>query len=421
SRPILQSFVSSSKSDIFKCHSVHDGAYMSPPYACAYSNSAKAGKKPLLAVSTEQGAVHILDTSKRHEWDVEPPRCTFQPHHNGVFDVQWSRCDTLVATAAADQTVGVSKLTADGAKLTHSLAYHQSTVKCVTWDPTRDGEVLCSGSRDGMICIWDLRDSGRNKKPVLVVSKAHDTGKSAVRKGKLHGPPARGVTSLLFSGVNEYGLISGGSYDGILRQWDIRFIDNRRKSKRKDPGRVDVIPKPSHLSDTDPTTYSGTRRARGVTSLTQGSGPSRGLIFALANDSRVHTYDLGSLEPLSGQTDDTGADPWSYGHGNMRTNSFYVRVALSPCGQWLASGGAANGSVFLFDISAGTRERRAMARVELHGQRGEVGAVDWAEGILATCADDGTVRVWRPDLVTARECQDEPDKMKWNWSWAVEL
>ena len=55
---------------MFKCHSIHEGAYMSPPYACAYSNSAKNGQGALLAVSTEQGAVYIVDTSKRREWDV---------------------------------------------------------------------------------------------------------------------------------------------------------------------------------------------------------------------------------------------------------------------------------------------------------------------------------------------------------------
>ncbi len=43
---------------------------MSPPYACAYTNGAKQGNNALLAVSTEQGVVHIVDTAKRQEWDV---------------------------------------------------------------------------------------------------------------------------------------------------------------------------------------------------------------------------------------------------------------------------------------------------------------------------------------------------------------
>ena len=70
-----------------------------------------------------------------------------------------------------------------------------------------------------MICVGDLRvsSSGRHDgtKPVIVVSKAHDTGKAGgARKGKLSSPPARGVTSLVFSDVDPYALISGGSYDG---------------------------------------------------------------------------------------------------------------------------------------------------------------------------------------------------------------
>ena len=111
----------------------------------------------------------------------------------------------------------------------------------------------------------------------------------------------------------------------------------------------------------------------------------------------------------------------------MRTNSFYVRIATSPCGRWVASGGADNGSVYLFDVSGDMRSRWSshpgdMARgkgIELHGQTGEVGAVDWADGTLASCADDGTVRVWRSDIEIYRECESDPEKMKWDFCWAV--
>jgi denticleless len=37
-RPILQSFVSSNKSDVYRCHSDDNNAFLSPPYACSYSN-----------------------------------------------------------------------------------------------------------------------------------------------------------------------------------------------------------------------------------------------------------------------------------------------------------------------------------------------------------------------------------------------
>ena len=32
-------------------------------------SGAKSGGKPLLAIATEQGSVHILDTTKRRDWD----------------------------------------------------------------------------------------------------------------------------------------------------------------------------------------------------------------------------------------------------------------------------------------------------------------------------------------------------------------
>jgi denticleless len=38
-RPILQTFVSSHKADVFRCYSIKADTYLTPPYACAYSNS----------------------------------------------------------------------------------------------------------------------------------------------------------------------------------------------------------------------------------------------------------------------------------------------------------------------------------------------------------------------------------------------
>jgi denticleless len=214
-----------------------DASYMSPPYACSYSYGSKRGNMPLLAVTTEEGSVHILDTSKRQEWDVgayshsvlplgtntechiDPQRSTFRPHDNGVFDVRWSPNDKSLATTSADKSVCISTLSESDITPTEYLVYHTSTVKCVAWDPRRDGDVLCSGGRDGMICVWDLRAGttvdGNGLKPVLKIPKAHDAGKTAaVRKGKVTAPPARGVTSLLFSDLDQYNLISSGTYDG---------------------------------------------------------------------------------------------------------------------------------------------------------------------------------------------------------------
>ncbi|KAI0688551.1 WD40-repeat-containing domain protein [Cytidiella melzeri] len=429
-RSILQSFVSSNRSDVFNLHSMSNASYMSPPYACSYSHGSKRGEDSLLAVATEEGVVHIFNTSKRQEHDVEPQRCTFQPHTNGVFDVQWSPSDTQLATVSADHSLCITNVSRAGVTPISQMKHHKNTVKCVTWDPTRDGNVFCSGSRDGMICVWDVRAEVGcwGPKPVMVVAKAHETGKKTIsRKGKMTAPPARGVTSLLFSGHNRYGLVSSGSYDGILRKWDLRYLDTRRRSTPQGCN-IRSISSPVEMSSEDPTLSRGTRRARGITSMTSGTGITAGLLFALSSDSRIHTYDATTLEPLSGWTTDTNTDAWSYGYENMRTNSFYVRLAMSPCGQWLASGGARDGRAYVFDVSSSDRARVQPSLygdmrgrgIELSGQKGEVGAVDWAPGQLATCADDGTVRIWRPDLETCRKCEAEPDEMAWSWSWARE-
>jgi denticleless len=172
---------------------------------------------------------------------------------------------------------------------------------------------------------------------------------------------------------------------------------------------------PTFASPFDPTTIHGSRRPRGLTSLINGIGPTSNLLFALGADSRVHTYGSSQLTPQINV----------YTHENMQINSFYVRLALSPCGRWLASGSTGTGSAFLYDVGDAIRPSMcdvtsASLGVELKGQRGEVGAIDWAEGMLATCADDGSVRVWRPDVDVYHKCIDDPEESKWQWAWARE-
>ena len=153
------------------------------------------------------------------------------------------------------------------------------------------------------------------------------------------------------------------------------------------------------------------RRARGISTVVLGCGPSAGRLFALGIDSRVHVYNPygASGVPLSNEMDEEdGVLPsQTFSHPNMVTNSFYVRISLSPCGRWLASGGT-GGSAFLFDVSQSDPLRSGRAYVtpgvQLPGQRGEVGALDWANESLATCADDGTVRIWRPDSDIVGQC-----------------
>ncbi|KAF9008739.1 WD40-repeat-containing domain protein [Cyathus striatus] len=411
---LLRSFVSSHKSDVFKCQSVDANSFLTPPYACSYTHSARNGSTPLLAVATEQGTIHVLNTARRKDWDIEPQRTSLQLHHNGVFDVKWNMTDTLLATCSGDQSTRITSV--EHETITHVLHGHSGTVKCVSWD-SKHSDLLATGGRDGAICLWDLRvgekrgtDSLTACAPVITIPGAHeDLGKPKPRRGKKNVPAPKSVTSLLYPESDIYGLVSSGSADGVLRYWDLRTPPSTRKTKTAKPRAPSCL----YSTAVDPTVLHGSKRSRGLISVAVGTGPTAGLIFALGVDSRIHTFTLPSLDAL----------PIGYTHPGMQTNSFYVGLAVSPCGRWLGSGGTGTkGSNFLFDISNAASPQlwgQEQEGIELRGQRGEVGALDWAENALATCADDGTVRVWRPDVEVYRSCQEDPEEKIWDWSWCT--
>jgi len=191
----------------------------------------------------------------------------------------------------------------------------------------------------------------------------------------------------------------------MIRFWDLRKPAQSRSTKVK-------LPPVLYSTPTDPTTFNGSKRPRGIIGLVQGSGPTSGLVFGLGHDSRIHTYSLPTLT----------AQQTGLAEETMHTSSFYVGLALSPCGSWLACGANnPRSSSFLFEVSrtgrlgAGVNVQRA---VQLQGQSGEMGAVDWADGCLATCADDGTVQVWRPDIEAYQQCIKNPSEAQWDWCWS---
>lgn len=72
----------------------------------------------------------------------------------------------------------------------------------------------------------------------------------------------------------------------------------------------------------------------------------------------------------------------------LLSSSFYVRLALSPCGRFLAAGSSGlSGSTSIFDVSAPSARRiygdTRDAGVVLNGHTAEVGAVDWAHDTVS--------------------------------------
>ena len=362
---------------------------------------------------------------------IEPQRTVLIAHSNAIFDLKWHPNDECVATASGDQSIVISSVRHEN-RLT-TLAGHTHTVKCVAWDP-ENGNTLCSGGRDGSILVWDLR-VGENRRtstghgelgPCLVIPQAHkDVGTRLTPNGR---KVARSITSLTYAIGKPHSIISSGAFDGyvgfdwpidkaltdsdsVLREWDIRLPGLKAKLPKRQT-------RPIHMSPLDPTIEfdSSSRRARGITSLSVGTGSTDGLLFALANDSSIHTFSADTLTPISSST---------FSHETMRTNSFYVKSAISPCGRWIVTG-SSDRKAFLYDVSNASRNFEISSwegkggMVELGGNRSEVGAVDWGHDIFAACCDRA-VRVWRPDIETRRLCERDPEEQKWNWNWATRL
>lgn len=256
--------------------------------------------------------------------------------------------------------------------------------------------------------------------PVIVIGGAHEERGGGRRKRAKGGPSARSVTALVYSQQNPHHIVSAGTFDGILHAWDIRLPSTRRKSTLSKPTKPKSSSLPVYSTPTDPTSLGTARRARGISSMTLNPTDSTTL-YALGADSLIHKYSMGSLTAYQ----DSAAQSTCYSHPELAGNSFYLRLAMSPCGRWLATGraagalsaGTAQGSIFLFDTAGPRREG-----VVLRGsQAGEVGGLDWGgDGTLAACGDDGTVRVWRTDEEQWVRCLEDEGDNEHLWSWVKE-
>ncbi|GJJ07363.1 hypothetical protein Clacol_001565 [Clathrus columnatus] len=402
SRPILSSFVSSQKSDRYCLHLRDDINTHSVAFSCSFSRGAKRGTSTLLSIGTQDGAVEILNTKSRLDWEAEPQRNILQIHDSAIFDLKYSLDDEYIATASHDSSCRITSLSTQ--QCTAVLVGHTGSVKSLDWFPDHNS-LLCTGARDGSIRIWDIRCSSLKTtvsngiSPSYVIHDAHAENTSTEKKKK--AASIKGITSVvIIPGTSE--IVSSSSSDGPrtlliryrkLRHWDLRYV--------KDCWTVTDLG--GNLDD--PTLASGLR-SRGVSGLALGSNLSAGYIWSIAADSR---YTLPLKAPYSYQ-------PKAFSHPNLTVKSFYVKLAASPCGRWLACG-SSSGGTYIWDVN----DRSSSSPIELISSTKEVGSLDWAFDTLATCCDDGTVRIWRPNLDIASQCRANPEEEKWNWFWSKDL
>ena len=118
--------------------------------------------------------------------------------------------------------------------------------------------------------------------------------------------------------------------------------------------------------------------------------PTTGDLFALTADSKVHVLRPSAAQP-QGATESLAEaiQPVTYGHPHLRSN-FWISLAFSPCGRYLASG-SPKGGIMTWDTAAYSGVSRHGVQ-EIIGTRfgmgpgtgdREINAVDWGYDMVS--------------------------------------
>lgn len=172
-------------------------------------------------------------------------------------------------------------------------------------------------------------------------------------------------------------LASGGSFDGVVKLWDIRCPDST-SSMRPKATPYGVLPDPT-IAGANPA-----RRARSINALCEQT--SNGDLYVLSGDSKIHILrPSAAKESLVDPTDAILGQ--KFVHPDLVTRSFYIRMSLSPDGRYLACGSSHAGVMAWDTTQVGTCTSDIVAsrlRIPAYGDHSpEVIGVDWAKDAVS--------------------------------------
>lgn len=185
------------------------------------------------------------------------------------------------------------------------------------------------------------------------------------------------------------------AYISVVKLWDIRSPE-ATSAMRTRCTPLGVLPDPTVRGENP------SRRPRSVNALCE--QPSTGDLFVLCGDSKIHV-----LRPSAARAPVSHSEeavlPRRFVHPNLVARSFYIRMAISPDGQYLSCG-SSSGAVMLWDVGQHARgdvEARRMDIPRTVSDTPEVIALDWGKDMIAASADDCSTRIWHEDVPTARQ------------------
>ncbi|XP_054928529.1 denticleless protein homolog isoform X1 [Dermacentor andersoni] len=328
------------------------------PLAC--TNFSEPDLRDLLAVADEDGTVHMLRTHQPgNRLALET---SFQAHENAIFDMCTRPGRRHLATAGGDLAITLWDL--DHQTEVSRFKAHTGSVKCVHFLPGQS-DVFASGSRDGAVMVWDTRCS----EPQVTIPRAHCTAagplpsnsRNIIGRKVLNTPCS--VTACAFR--DEHYLVTCAANNREVKVWDLR---KNYQLFKNDPRPVTAFP------------YAGRSKAiHGYTSMVLDQ--SRRRAFVNCTDHNIYEFDLlasNTSEPLRTYC----------GHS---IKSFYVKLALSCDGRYLASG-SSDSAAYIWQVGS-----PGFPKLRLPGHEGEVAVLAWDASHparLATCGDDFRVLLW---------------------------
>ncbi|KAI8893896.1 WD40-repeat-containing domain protein [Globomyces pollinis-pini] len=290
--------------------------------------------------------------------DYLSPLTQITAHSNAIFDATWNHDNTMVATASADNSIRLWDI--ESKKLIASLNGHQGSVKSVSYSDHPG--ILLSCSRDNSIILWDTRMNSGKKNVMFQIKNAHSL-KIPTKKARSKASLGAGdsVTDVKYIyGTNSL-LASCGATDGLIKFWDVRYMDKHKK----DP-----------VALCNP--FSNARRTFGFSSLS--CHPTGRKVYVSCLNGCI--YEIDGISFMERK---------SFSHPDFINSSFYIKNAVSSCGDYLASG-SKSGDVFVFQI-----DHHQLPPLLLKGHEEESTGVNWCDTDqkFTSCADDKTVRIWQ--------------------------
>ena len=269
--------------------------------------------------------------------------------------------------------------TATGTQI-RGFSGHRGTPRSISWDPNGNGNILCSGGRDGAIHLYDLRipglqneeDEGKGSAPIASIWGAHTTEPIRPLKGRgsrggkrgINGRSTfpKGITSLTYvPGRGNNILCSAGCGDGIVKLWDLRAMASYDDINMRDQMEEDLVTinDPLEAGLDVSLQFTKNKSPHGISSIVASSTK----IFASCTDGCIYTLPLYDLKARS--ITDLGLPIGPMFDPAQRGNSLYARLALHDDERTLALG-CTSGAVSVWDTHAASKAAAELSSLGVH-------------------------------------------------------